>query len=218
MKILIQVYYLFRSVFLRGLINSIKLLNAEKLYEKKFAIKTSAFKKSDSKEYFHYQGASYRVLLRIFSELMKETKNFDFVDIGCGKGRAVFVAEHVGYTNLCGIELDEELVKDAKENIKLYPFKRKESSIDIIHANALEYDYKNKRTVYFLFNPFNESIMEKVLDRISSLSTSETWFVYMNPLYPEPFKRKNVEQVKKFKTRFYTEALVFKMNRKPDSH
>lgn len=212
MKIIFYVYYFFRSVFLRGLFNTLRLLRAESVYEKKFRIKTASIKKSNSKEYFHYQGAGYLVLLRIFSEIMKETKEYSFVDIGCGKGRAVFVAEYSGYNKLYGIELDEELVKEAVNNKGLYPFKRKESDINFIHANALEYTYKNEPTVYFLFNPFNENVLNKVVDRISNSSTSEAWFVYMNPLYPLPFVKKQITRVKTIKTRFYKEAIIFKMN------
>lgn len=212
MKIIIYLYYFFRSVFLRGLFNTLKLLTAEISFEKKFGIKTSVIKRSASKEFFNYQGAGYNVLLRIFSEISETTKGFDFVDIGCGKGRAVFVAEYCGYDQLTGIELDEELIKDASRNTELYVFKRKESSINFIHVNALEYEYKNKPTIYFLFNPFNEEIMKKVLNRIVALSSSETWFVYMNPLYPKPFKEKGIPCIKEIKTRFYKEAFIFRMN------
>ena len=212
MKIIIYFYYFLRSVFLRGLVNTFKLLKAEMDFEEKFGIKTSAIKRSESKEFFTYQGASYQVLLRIFSEISETTKGFDFVDIGCGKGRAVFVAEYCGYNQLTGIELDEELINDAINNAQLYKFKRKESNINFIHANALEYEYKNKPTIYFLFNPFNEDVMKKVLERICSLSTSETWFVYMNPLYPLPFGEKGIPCIQEIKTRFYKEAFIFRMN------
>ena len=210
MKIITYLYYFFRSSILRGVFNTIKLLHAELIYEEKFGIKTSAIKRSDSKEFFHYQGASYRVLFRIFSETSKLKNRFEFVDIGSGKGRVIFVAEYFGFNNLTGIELDQFLVNEAENNRKHYSYKRKESQIEFVHANALEYPYKNTATVYFLFNPFNEEVLEKVLDRIIRLSKAETWFVYMNPLYPKAFDRSEIEYVQTFKTRFYTEALVFK--------
>jgi predicted RNA methylase len=77
------------------------------------------------------------------------------MDIGCGKGRAVFVAEKLGFSRLRGIELDESLVAVANENKSKY-IKRPQSSIEFIHANALSFSYPNEPTVYFLFNPFNE--------------------------------------------------------------
>lgn len=212
MKILIYLYYFFRSVLLRGPVNTVRLLKAELEEEKKFGIKTSAIKKSSSKEFFHYQGAGYLVLTRILSEIFEETKHCDFVDIGCGKGRAIFVAEYCGYNHLTGIELDDALIKEAVMNIDLYSFKREESEIHFVCANALTYDYKNQPTLYFLFNPFNEEILEKVLKRILKSRNSKTWFVYMNPLYPVPFKENKVKLIREFKTGFYTEALVFRID------
>lgn len=212
LKIALYLYYFLRSVVLRGFINTLQLLSGEVKYEKKFGIHTSAIKKSKSKEFFHYQGAGYTVLFRIFSEIYSLTQSCDFIDIGCGKGRAVFVAEYCGYSHLAGIELDAGLLTEAEENSKRYPFKRNTSSITFLYANALDYIYANKPTVYFLFNPFNESVLEKVLDRISEQSSSETWFIYMNPLFPGPFERRGIQLAKKIKTRFYTEALVFRTN------
>ena len=214
MKILIYIYYFFRSVFLRGPFNTLRLLMAEADYEKKFGIKTARIKTSDSKEFFHYQGASYLVLLKLFKEISKPTQGFNFVDIGCGKGRAIFVAEYCGYIELIGIEMDEELIAQANSNLNLYKFKRKESSIVFIHSNALTYMYQNKPTVYFLFNPFNEEVMGKVLDKIISSTECETWFVYMNPLYKEAFKERKIEQVNEFKTGIYKEAIAYRINGK----
>jgi SAM-dependent methyltransferase len=211
LKILVYFYYFFRSAFLRGFLATLQLLSSERKYEKKFRIKSSSIKRSTSSEFFHYQGAPYIVLLRIFKEVTKKTAIFDFIDIGCGKGRAVFVAEYSGYNKLMGIELDNELVGEALENMNRYPFKRKDSEINFIHVNALEYDYRDKPTVYFLFNPFNEKVLSEVLDRILASTKSETWFIYVNPMYKKPFEERPFEVEKQFKTRFYTEAIVYRL-------
>lgn len=188
------------------------LIKAESIYEKQFGIKTAKIKRSESSQFFHYQGAGYLPLMRILKDILPLTKDFEFVDIGCGKGRAVFVAESAGYNKLTGIELDQSLVEEALENLKIYPMKRNNSQIEFLQANAVEYDYKNVRTVYFLFNPFNEEILSKVVKKIKAESSAETWFIYMNPLYPGPFENEGMTLVKKFKTRFYTEASVYKTN------
>lgn len=211
MKIFIYIYYFFRSAALRGLANAIRLIRAEAPNEKKYGIATSSIKKSNSDEFFHYQGAGYLVLYRVFEEISANTRSYNFVDIGCGKGRPVFVAESFGYNNLTGIDLDKELIDAANKNLKTYLLKRKESLIEFIHANALEYNYKNTPTVYFLFNPFNEEVLKKVLARISSQTHSETWFVYMNPKYKTAFANDKFEIVKELKTKRYLEAVIYKL-------
>ena len=212
MEIFIYTWYFLRSVFLRGFINTLRLISSEIKWEKKFNIHTNTIKKSSSKEFFHYQGASYLVLLNILKEVYEHTKGFTFVDIGSGKGRAVFIAEYIGYNDLTGVELDELLVNLSLENLKTYSFRREGSKIRFIHANALALNYENKPTVYFLFNPFNEEVLTKALDKIVCATKSETWLVYMNPLYPKPFQKSPFVLVKEYKTGRYLEALIFRMN------
>jgi len=187
------------------------LIREEPIQEKIYGITTSSIKKSDSAEFFHYQGAGYLVLFRIFQQIAARTNRFDFVDIGCGKGRPIFVAEDFAYEKLTGIDLDKELISIANLNLKSYLLKKKTSRIEFIHANALEYNYKNTPTVYFLFNPFNEEVLKKVLERIIASTTSETWFVYMNPKYAKTFSLDKFEVVQELKTKRYLEAMVYKL-------
>jgi SAM-dependent methyltransferase len=211
LKVFIYIFYFFRSVFLRGFINTIKLIKAETINEKKYSITTSSIKKSNSTEFFHYQGAGYLVLFRIFRAIEEKTKNFAFVDIGCGKGRPVFVAESFGYNNLTGIDLDGELIDIANENLKNYLLKRESSNIKFIKVNALDYAYLNQPTVYFLFNPFNEAVLDKTINKILSSTSSETWFVYMNPMFKNCFVHEKIEVVCELKTKRYLEAIIYRV-------
>ncbi len=214
MKLFLYIYYFFRSVFLRGFVNTLKLIKAEGVYEKQFGIETAIIKKSNSKQFYHYQGASYKVLLKILPEVFKQTQSFTFFDIGCGKGRALFVAEHCGYKNLIGIDLDTELVEGAKNNLKRFNKKNNDSEFKFFVANALQFEYLNKPTVYFLFNPFNNMVLQKVLEKIVGVSSSETLFVYMNPKHKLVFNTNKFELIKEFKTRWYLEAFVYRIKSK----
>lgn len=209
MQSLLYVYYSLRSVLLRGLLNSLKLLKGEISNERKFGIHTASIKKSESKEFFHYQGAGYIILFRIF-KIIETYSKYKFVDIGCGKGRAVFVAERSGFKSLTGFDLDEQLIEIAQKNLDEFYRRRKDSKINFLVANALDYNYESNPTVYFLFNPFNEEVLQKVLERILAQNTEEAIFIYMNPLYPKPFFTKDFQLLHTIKTRFYTEALIFK--------
>ncbi|MDP1801392.1 MAG: class I SAM-dependent methyltransferase [Bacteroidota bacterium] len=211
MKVFLYIYYFFRSAFLRGFANTIRLIRAEAQNEKKYGITTSSIKKSNSTEFFHYQGAGYLILFKVFEKIIPHTKTFNFMDIGCGKGRPVFVAESLGFENLKGIDLDEELIAISNSNLKNYLLKRKTSDIQFIKANALDFNYENKPTVYFLFNPFNEEVLKKVLQRIINSTTAETWFVYMNPKYKDAFTKEKFEVVEELKTKRYLEAVIYRL-------
>lgn len=211
MKILILIWYFLRSLFLRGPIGHFRILLTEFYYENTFKIKTIAFKKSSSSDFFHYQGASYWIVFKVLKSITSHTLKFDFIDIGCGKGRALCIAEYLGYNQLYGIEMDQELISMAQTNLGLYSFKRKVSEFHLFCENALVYPYKNKPSVYFLFNPFNEEIMTQVLNRILTNTQAITYFVYLNPMYDKPFKDKNIPLYKVCKTGLYTEAKIFKL-------
>jgi len=211
LKVFIYIYYFFRSIFLRGFISTIRLIRAEAVNERVYGITTSSIKKSSSTEFYHYQGASYLVLFRILNAIKSETKNFAFVDIGCGKGRPVFVAESYGYENLIGIDLNKELIANAYDNLQRYKLKRESSTIKFITVNALEYNYINQPTVYFLFNPFNETVLKNVLNKIILSTTSQTWFVYMNPKFKEVFENEKIEIVTELKTNRYLEAIIYRI-------
>lgn len=212
MKILVYLYYVLRSVILRGPLGAYQLMRDEFRYEKIFGIKTAAIKTSNSVKFHDYQGAGYRILRRLFKEVVPHTHNYEFVDIGCGKGRAIFVAENFGYDQLTGIDLDEALIVEAEDNLKKYALKRESSVIKFIHANALDYNYTGKPTVYFLFNPFNEEVLREVLNKICSQTQSETWFVYMNPIHKRVFAQKQIIALRAIKTGFYLEALIYRIN------
>ena len=128
MKVFQYIYYFFRSLYYRGFVNTFKLLSYEGKYEKLLGIKTHSIVNlanltlagEDSEQNHHYQGASYFILFSIFNELPKETKGFPLIDYGCGKGRALFVAEQCGFTNLIGVDIAKELIDDANKNKVIY--------------------------------------------------------------------------------------------------
>lgn len=211
MKILIYIFYFIRSILLRGPINSIQILRFEKKYESLFGIKSTGLIPSKNPEYFHYQGAPYAILLKILNAESKFTKNFQFVDIGSGMGRAVFAAEYCGYSNLLGIELNPDLVKLANQNKQLYQLKRKDSHIQFIYENALQYSYEDQNCVYFLFNPFNAVVLKAVVKRIISVTQRPSFFIYMNPIHADVFNELKIEKVRTYTSAFYNEAFVYKI-------
>ena len=210
LKFLLYLVYFYRSATLRGFINTLRLLKAELRFEKKFGIKTSTIKRSASDEFFHYQGAGYLILIRLFNLMAPHTKKFRFLDIGSGKGRAVFVAEYCGYEHLIGIELDNKLTEEARQNATRYVPRNKISEIQFITDNALTYNYINEPSVYFLFNPFNSNVLMRVLEKIRASTKSETWFIYMNPLFRQNFENQNSQLVAEIKTSHYLEAVIYK--------
>ncbi len=212
--VFLYIFYFFRSVYYRGLFKTIRLLRWEGRYEKIFNIKTLQIKKSDDKDNFHYQGASYLILLELLKKLPGELKNKIFVDYGSGKGRVLFCAEFTGFNNLLGVELDKELIDEAMQNIKTYSKKRKESKFIFVHQNALDFEIPNEAQVFFFFNPFSDNIMQKVADNILRSFRSyerDIYIVYMNPQFKEVWSHKGFETFFTDGNSRYAEAIIFRL-------
>jgi len=155
------------------------------------------------------------VLLKLFEKLPDDLKNNVFIDYGCGKGRALFCAEYNGFNKLVGVELDKELVAEAKENLRSYSKKRPESSFDLVCINALDYKIPNEASVFYFFNPFSESILKKVTEAIlESYKTNKRKIlvIYLNPQHKNVFYEAGFTEYRVEKTNFYTEAILFALH------
>lgn len=212
---LIYIWYFFRSVFYRGLTNTLRLPLYEAKYEKFFGINTLAVKTSTDSENYHYQGASYGVLSAIFKQMPEDIKNAPFIDFGSGKGRPLIVAEYYGFNHLIGVELDKDLITCAENNIKKYPQKRTVSRFSFLHKNANEYKIPDDALSFFFFNPFGESTIGKVADAIieSAEKNKKTIYViYVNPKFRTVFYEKGFYDFYIYKTGRYLEAVILKYN------
>jgi SAM-dependent methyltransferase len=116
-----------------------------------------------------------------------EPRDYLFVDIGAGKGRALFLAQDLGFKEVIGVEFARELVEICKTNIDrraadgvLRP------AVRILHMDGLLYDLPEEPTVLFLNNPFGAELMTRMAARIqTSLSNAprSLKIVYGNPMH-----------------------------------
>lgn len=185
---------------------------AQELYdERRYGIRTTGFKTSASDEHHHYQAAAYSVLKRVFSEIKPLTGDYVFYDIGCGKGRALFMAVEAGYKKLYGIELDALVLEEAKLNLKSQLQRKNTVEMNLVQKNVLEYTFENQASVYFLFNPFNAEVMKGFVDRVLSSNKQDCYFVYMNPLFSKVFEKKGIQVHKVIRSFLYTEAIIYRV-------
>lgn len=223
MKFLQYTYYFLRSLFLRGILNTFKLLSYEGKYENRLGIKTHHIVNLDqltlagdeSHENHHYQGASYYILFSIFKQISEKFKSKTFIDFGCGKGRALFAAEYNGFTKLIGVDIAKELIDFANENKKLYQQKNPESSIEFVFEDATKYQIPNDASVFYFFNPFGETIMHQVISNIKdsvSRNPREIICIYLNPKYKAVFENNGFYKVQEIKSGRYLEGIIFSLN------
>lgn len=116
-----------------------------------------------------YQGAYYG-WFEMITSFLKLTEEDVFVDLGCGKGRALFYMARRKLKKVIGVELDPRLFGIAEENRKA--FRNGRTPVELLNIDAASFDPK-EGTVFFLFNPFGEKTLEAVLGNIkTSLKTN----------------------------------------------
>jgi SAM-dependent methyltransferase len=114
-----------------------------------------------------------------------------FVDLGCGKGRALLLASELGFREVVGVELNPSLSAIARANAELWRAAGKaRSPIRIEEKDALELEWPAGPCVIFLFNPFDAALMRQLADRMVAAfrdRPSELEILYYKPEHANVF-------------------------------
>ncbi len=112
--------------------------------------------------------------------------DFVFVDLGSGKGRTLLMASDYPFRRVVGVELLPALHHTAQENLGKY---RSESqkcfTLESICGDATEFVFPAEPMVLYLFNPFPESGLRRMVANLEqSLRTHPraVFVLYHNPL------------------------------------
>jgi SAM-dependent methyltransferase len=113
-------------------------------------------------------------------------REFIFLDLGSGKGRTLLMASDYPFRRIVGVELLPALNDAAQNNICKYRSAvQKCFALESICGDAVEFAFPDEPTVLFLFNPFPERGLKKV---IATLEQSwrehprRVYVLYHNPL------------------------------------
>ena len=158
-----------------------------------------------------YMPASYDLLEMFFSEIKLSTFQH-FLDIGCGKARAMCVAAAFGIKKITGIELSKELYKNAQENIAATKVKYPSTEFKIYNNDAFYFEIDDDVDCVFMFNPFDETIMSGVMENIeTSLDNNprDMTIVYINPVEKHVLLEWGYEEIFHYQKKHYLEGSVF---------
>lgn len=132
-----------------------------------------------------YQPIQLDAFRRIMAALPIRPSTFTFVDFGSGKGRALVLAAEYGFRRVIGIEHAGRLHEAAERNVARFQLlSGTRIPIELHCADASEFGLPAEDLVCFLYNPFDEVLMGKVLGNIrASLEAAprRLFLVYRNP-------------------------------------
>jgi len=153
--------------------------------------------------YFHspYQPtepALFREMLENLKQASPQIdfREFTFIDIGSGKGRALLMAGDYPFRRILGIELLPDLHRVARENIGKYKSDSQQCfAIDCLLGDACEFAFPPEPTVLYLFNPLPEpglATMATNLEQSLREHPRPAFVLYHNPLLEHVLTRNAV--------------------------
>lgn len=108
-----------------------------------------------------------------------------FLDIGSGLGRVVFQAARYPFRRVVGVELSDRLNQVARDNVARNRHRLRCPDVELVTADAREYEVPDDVTVVFMANPFTgepfQAVVENILASVDR-RPRRLRLVYRNPV------------------------------------
>jgi len=139
-------------------------------------------------ERVHYQPTPWFALRRALPP-RRVRPDDAFLDFGSGKGRVVFqAARNYPFKRVIGVELSAELNRVARDNIERNRDRLRCRDVQLVCADAVDFDIPDDVTVVFFYNPFTGqtfgTVIEHLLASVDRKPRPIT-IIYYNPVEHE---------------------------------
>ncbi len=133
-----------------------------------------------------YYGISPSAFTAAMARLQLDWPRFTFVDVGCGKGRALLLALRFPFRQALGIELSPALAAVAQANLEKFaaPWRQVDLPAEAIVADATTSPIPDGPVVMFLYHPFAAPVMRRFLAHVLEAAGRERREIYV--LYANP--------------------------------
>lgn len=114
------------------------------------------------------------------------TASTTFIDLGCGKGRAVLMASTYPFRQIIGVELHPGLARIAETNLTRWTSNHPapHAPMRILHQDAAAFIFPPGPCILYLFNPFTEPVTAKLIHQIEhqfAQRPGQLDILYFNP-------------------------------------
>jgi len=135
-----------------------------------------------------FQSVRIIYLREILKHSFKLNPNLrSFLDLGSGKGKAcIFAHQSELFRSIIGIEISESLLQISINNAKFMHV----DQIRFLHRSANTYRIAKSSTLIFLYNPFDEVVLDSFL-KTNLISIRETGSLvgYVNHVYADVLEK-----------------------------
>ncbi len=133
-----------------------------------------------------YYGMAPSAFSAALGRLDLRWEQFTFVDIGCGKGRAMLLALRHPFREIVGVELAPALASVAETNLAMFQAEWRQGHVParVVVGDATRFDFPAGPLLLFLYHPFAGPVMKQFLAHLQAAIAAEPREVYL--LYANP--------------------------------
>lgn len=148
------------------------------IYEKAHGLDFTMVYQCDSNEHNNnYSKSPKKVLQRMFKDIDFSEKH-SFIDMGCGKGYVMVCAAEYPFERVGGCEYSQKLCDICRKNLNILKLDR----VKLFNYDAKKFEEFGDYDVFYFCNPFDETILSVVAEKISQAhENSKCWIYYLNP-------------------------------------
>jgi SAM-dependent methyltransferase len=110
---------------------------------------------------------------------------YTFIDLGCGKGRALMLASEFAFRKVIGVELHPGLAKIARQNLAIWKSANQGlCPMQVIRQDATEFVFPPGPCLLYLFHPFDMPVVKRLIERIETQFAARPGrldLIYFNP-------------------------------------
>jgi SAM-dependent methyltransferase len=156
-----------------------------------------------------YAPSSNKCLQQVLDSL-NITERDSIIDLGSGKGSAIIFFAKYPFQKVAGVELSDRIYRISLANLK----KLKLDRISLFHLDAEQFKDFDTYNYVYLYNPFPEAIMKKVLNNIClSLQNNprSLAIIYKNPVAHQTIVNTGIfQKISEFDTEFKHKLFLYK--------
>lgn len=116
------------------------------------------------------------------------------LDVGSGKGYAMYLFSEFPFSKIDGVEINEDLVRISQENLnKLFPDDK--DRFEVFCDNALTFARLENYNYIYMYNPFPREVVEQFARRLEESAKNRTGkltVIYQNPQKGSVFEQNGV--------------------------
>ena len=138
----------------------------------------------------------------------KSFYDFQFFDLGCGKGKAIIIYSKMYGKNpnhrAIGVEYYKPLVDIAEKNLKIA---NRSELCRVYHADARQFHKfrTSEKVILYVYNPFAEDVFSDILESCIGI---EVYLIYTDPVYQDLVRNKGFKLLYE-KKGFFPNTTVF---------